>query len=90
MIHTATVPGASVPAATAEDLREKLKNGPVRFAFRKKDGSLRMAYGTLDLSKIPQDHHPKTGNPASPKILPFYDLEKFCWRSVSIGQLIFA
>jgi hypothetical protein len=43
----------------------------------------------LDLDKIPSDQQPK-GNEASPKILPFYDLEKFAWRSVQVGQLIFS
>jgi hypothetical protein len=83
-------PGPSIPPTSVDDLRNKLRNGPVRFAFRKKDGSLRLAYGTLDLSKIPDDQHPKSGNEASPLILPFYDLEKFAWRSISIGQLIFS
>lgn len=83
-------PGPSIPPTSAEDLRRKLRNGSVRFAFRKKDGSLRLAYGTLDLTKIPETDHPRTGNEASPLILPFYDLEKFAWRSISIGQLIFS
>jgi len=83
-------PGPSIPATSVDDLRNKLRNGPVRFAFRKKDGSLRLAYGTLDLSKIPDEQHPKGVQEASPLILPFYDLEKFAWRSISIGQLIFS
>lgn len=81
-------PGPSIPQASIEDLKTKLKQGPVRFAFRKKDGSLRLAYGTLDLTKIPNEAQPK-GNQASPKIFPFYDLEKFGWRSIQVGQLIF-
>ena len=86
---TNTIPGPSIPQASVEDLKNKLKSGPVHFAFRKKDGSLRLAYGTLDLDKIPSDQQPK-GNEASPKILPFYDLEKFAWRSIQVGQLIFS
>jgi hypothetical protein len=88
MLQT-SIPGPSIPQASIENLKEKLKQGPVRFAFRKKDGSLRLAYGTLDLSKIPNEAQPK-GNEASPKILPFYDLEKFAWRSVQVGQLVFS
>ena len=84
-----TTPGPSIPQSSVEDLKNRLKSGPVKFAFRKKDGSLRLAYGTLDLNKIPSDQQPKGGE-ASPKILPFYDLEKFAWRSVQIGQLIFS
>ncbi len=81
-------PGPSIPQSSIEDLKTKLKQGPVRFAFRKKDGSLRLAYGTLDLAKIPSEAQPKGGE-ASPKIFPFYDLEKFAWRSIQVGQLIF-
>lgn len=87
---TNTTPGPSIPQSSIEDLKNKLKSGPVKFAFRKKDGSLRLAYGTLDMKDIPSDQQPKSGNEASPKILPFYDLEKFAWRSVSVGQLVFS
>lgn len=89
-MNTKSTPGPSIPSVSVEELKSKLQTGPVRFAFRKKDGSLRMAYGTLDLSKIPSEAHPKTGNSASEKILPFYDLEKFAWRSIQVGQLIFS
>lgn len=88
MLTPASTPGTSIPQASIDELKSKLKQGPVRFAFRKKDGSLRLAYGTLDLDKIPASNHPKGGE-ASPKILPFYDLEKFAWRSIQIGQLVF-
>ncbi len=83
-------PGPSIPQISVEELRNKLQSGPVRFAFKKKDGSLRLAYGTLDLSKIPSDQHPKGVKQSSPRILPFYDLEKFAWRSIQIGQIIFS
>jgi hypothetical protein len=78
----------SIPQSSVEELKTKLMSGPVRFAFRKKDGSLRLAYGTLDLTKIPNDQQPKGGQ-APPRTLPFFDLEKFAWRSVSEAELIF-
>ena len=53
MLTPASTPGTSIPQASIDELKSKLKQGPVRFAFRKKDGSLRLAYGTLDLDKIP-------------------------------------
>jgi hypothetical protein len=87
-IYMTTNTAISIPQETVEALKAKLKSGPVKFAFRKKDGSLRLAYGTLDLSKIPATQQPK-GNQASEKILPFYDLDKFEWRSIQIGQLIY-
>jgi hypothetical protein len=81
--------GASVPPTTADELRERLRQGPIRFAFRKKDGTLRLAYGTLDLNKVPQENQPKGERQSSPKVIPFFDLDKFEWRSVSVDQLIF-
>lgn len=83
-----STPGPSIPPVSVDDLRNRLKQGAVRFAFRKKDGSLRLAYGTLDLNKIPNNSLPK-GGVVSPKMMPFYDLEKFAWRSIQIGQLVF-
>lgn len=80
--------GASIPPATVDELRARLREGAVKFAFRKKDGTLRLAYGTLDMSKVPDEKHPKGGT-ASPKVMPFFDLDKFEWRSVSVDQLIF-
>jgi hypothetical protein len=75
---------------TPEDLKEKLRLGPTNFSFQKKDGTIRNAYGTLLMSEIPEDQHPKSGSEASPKIIPFFDLEKSAWRSVGIEQPIFA
>jgi hypothetical protein len=79
----------SIPQTSVEELREKLKQGPVKFAFRKKNGSLRLAYGTLDATKIPADKQPKGVEKDATKVLPFFDLEKFAWRSISVSELIF-
>ena len=42
-----------------ESFRDQLRTGVFRFSYFKKDGSIREAYGTLDLSRIPAEHHPK-------------------------------
>ena len=68
-------------------LSTRLNQGVVRFFFKKKDGSLRSALGTTALDNIPTKHHPK-GNGHSPKIVPFFDLNKQSWRSVSTAQEI--
>lgn len=74
---------------TSEDLKTRLRLGSINFSFQKKDGTIRKAYGTLLMSEIPEDQHPKSGAEASPKVIPFFDLEKLGWRSVSIDQPIF-
>lgn len=67
---------------TIEQLTEKLDNGTVRFAFEKVGGNLRIALGTRSLSMIPSQFHPK-GKRKVDVTLPYFDLEKMCWRSIS-------
>ena len=71
-----------------QDLRSRLGSGQVEFAFKKLDGTLRNALGTTVLEQIPLDSHPK-GAGSSPKIVPFFDLQKGEWRSVNANQEIF-
>lgn len=69
--------------ATAMALREALKKGIVRFTYYKKDGTLREAIGTRNLTlaenktgvAIPA---PKTGIVNENA---YYDLDKQAWRS---------
>jgi len=70
-------------------LRAKLRRGPFKFSFEKKDGTLREAYGTLNMELIPESNRPKTDQSSSPMIVPFYDLEKGAWRSVSAAAPVF-
>jgi len=71
-----------------QELRSRLNVGTVQFAFKKLDGTLRTAIGTTCLEQVPLDNHPK-GAGSSPKIIPFFDLQKGEWRSVSVGREIF-
>lgn len=77
------------PAAVSiEDLRKRLRKGPVKFSFQKRDGSLREAVGTLDLEIVPESERPKTGAKAS-GALSFYDLEKGAWRGIAVGMPVY-
>ena len=77
-----------------EDFRTKLRTGVWRFSFFKRDGSIREARGTLDLSIIPADKVPKSLSGASdvrPKnesAFPFFDLDKQEWRSFRLDNFI--
>ena len=73
---------ASLNKITHEELKNKLRQGSQKFYFRKIGGELRIALGTLDLSRIPDSNHPKGGK-ISEKQVAYYDLEKGSWRSVS-------
>ena len=71
-------------------LRSKLRKGPFKFYFEKKDGTIREAYGTLNLEIIPIKHLPKTDRTPAPSVVTFYDLENQGWRSLSKASPIFS
>lgn len=78
---------ASLNQITHEDLKIKLRLGAVKFYFRKVGGQLRIAIGTLDLSRLPSDKQPKGGKGPN-RCTSYYDLEKGDWRSISESQEI--
>ena len=61
---------------TPEELRRRLNGGPIHFAFKKLDGTLRTAVGTTCLTCIRTDKHPSGGRTASEKVVTFFDVEK--------------
>jgi len=76
---------SSLTSITHEDLKIRLRQGSQKFYFRKVGGELRIALGTLDLSRVPEGKLPKGGK-ISDKQIAYYDLEKGEWRSVSKSQ----
>lgn len=67
-----------------EDLYSALKEGIVHFWFRKTDGSLRSAYGTLLQEIIERHNGIPEGDQRSERAfngtVSYYDLEKDAWR----------
>lgn len=61
-----------------EKLRAALHNGVCEFRFRKVDGSIRQAFGTLQADKIPQTGD--SGRRPNPTLQTYFDLEKGEWR----------
>jgi hypothetical protein len=74
---------------TPAELRAELQKGTCHFAFKKRGGELRIAVGTLNLSLIPKESHPKGVRESSDKVVPFWDFEKGSWRSLSKDSEIF-
>ena len=72
-----------------EDLKARLKKGPVNFFFEKKDGTLREAVGTVNETLIPVEHLPKNLKEPSPLVVNFYDLENKGWRCFSVDAALF-
>ena len=68
---------------TATALREALKKGIVRFTFYKKDGTIREATGTRNLSFAEKTTGESIPAPKSGRINEnaYYDLDKKAWRS---------
>lgn len=77
--------GAFRAAWVAEKLREKMQLNTVYFSFEKKDGTLRVARGTL---------HPLlyvkplgTGIRKASHLLTYWDVERRAWRSCDIRRI---
>ena len=69
----------------------QLKNGVVRFSYRKTDGSVREAVGTLNpaiLDLFTGSDKPKSRNQGSPDCVHYFDLERKGWRCFCPENLI--
>ena len=97
--HAITPSGALKYAWWFENFRTKLASGVYRFSYVKKDGSIREAIGTLDLSRIPEDKRPgtssrQTGGVASAEkginydTFSYYDLDRNAWRSFRLELFV--
>ena len=67
------------------DLYDLLHEGVTHFWFRKSDGSLRSAYGTLNMTLIERHNGVPAGEERSSRpfsgAVSYFDLEKDAWRS---------
>lgn len=63
-----------------KELQEMLHNEEVVFEFRKKDGSIRKAKGTLIESYLPATEG-KSGKQSSDNVVVYWDLDKNGFRS---------
>lgn len=62
------------------DLKEHLHNGEVTFEYKKKDGTIRRARGTLRMDVIPESYWPVL-RPTAPDNVRYWDLDSEGWRS---------
>ena len=72
--------------ANAQEIREKLHNGVVTFTFKKLNGKVRKAVGTLHDGILEGKMVGGPTGKSSPRVQVFYDLENEGWRSFSIGR----
>jgi len=70
------------------ELVERMKEGSVRFSFKKSDGSVREAEGTLEEAVI-MPHITGTGTrPANPSLTTYWDNEADGWRCFKKANLV--
>jgi hypothetical protein len=75
---------------TVNELRNRLREGVVKFFFQKKNGQLREAIGTTKLEAIPNEKHPQGIRQSPPSVVTFFDIEKQSWRCVSVASKMWA
>jgi len=63
-------------------------DSPVHFSYRKADGEIREALGTLNPSLIPENFKPKDSSRNFGSNLKYFDLEKGAWRSLQMDASI--
>jgi hypothetical protein len=67
-------------------LKAKMRCGIVRFYYRKVDGSIREAWGTLADRLVPATLG--TGRRPNPTVQTYYDTEREEWRCFKIANLL--
>ena len=75
---------------TVDEFRKLLRNNKeVDFTFKKKDGMLREAKGTTEISVLDKNYATPsgTGNITPIDIVKFFDLDKLEWRSARIESI---
>lgn len=67
---------------TIENLKSQMRNGVVEFSYTKKDGSERLAKGTLNFEIMGEENQPKTGvDYDSNTTTRYFDVNSNGWRS---------
>ena len=79
---------AELALLNENELIDKLDEGIVNFAFKKRNNNLRIACGTRNLSLIPTQHHPK-GKRGPANVISYFDINKQGWRGIGKESDIF-
>ena len=64
------------------------KNKVAVITFKKKDGSLRELFGTLDASILPENNEPYKTKPLDVETFTIWDIEAEGWRAFKTANLI--
>ena len=69
-------------------LKAKMAKGIVKFYFRKIDGTIREAYGTLRTDLIPQTESSSDSRKKNDTVQTYYDTEKQSFRCFKVANLV--
>ena len=74
---------------TIENLKSQMRNGVVEFSYTKKDGSTRVAKGTLNFDIMGEENQPKSGiGYNSDTTTRYFDVISDGWRSFKNDNFI--
>jgi len=73
-----------------QNLKNALHEGAVKFSYKKVNGEIREAYGTLNIEVMGEENQPHgNGNySVSDDVIRYYDLDSKGWRSFKAENLI--
>lgn len=72
-----------------KDFKNALNEGTVEFKYKKKDGSIRDAKGTLNIDIMGSENAPTgSGYNISDSNIRYYDLNSNGWRSFLVDNLL--
>jgi len=78
----------TIKPITNEELRNRMKEGKVTFQYKKKDGSIRTAIGTLKSDLITKKPAGGVCHPKQVGYSLYFDVEKDNYRVYAESQLI--
>ena len=80
---------------TIDEFKNALREGEVNFVFKKKDGTIREARGTLKPELIlknevkeSDEEKPKKKRIITEDVICYFDLDKSAWRSFRFEQFL--
>ena len=72
-----------------ENLKNSLKERVVKFQFKKKNGTIRTAYGTTNRDVLESNYNFKGGDgPSKHGYTSYWDVEKSDWRCFNENALV--
>ena len=71
-----------------ETLIEQMQQGIVEFAYKKKDGSIRQARGTLSEEYINYEFKTDSARPRPEGLITYFDIDSDGWRSFYEQNLV--